>query len=61
MSPNMHWPYFFGVGLGGLHLLWQLTTLNIDDPNNCLKRFVSNKWFGAIIASSILINNFISP
>ncbi len=43
-------PWFFGMlALGALHLTWQITTLRIDDPNNCLQRFRSNRSFGAII------------
>jgi len=37
-------------------LAWQVTTLDIDDPENCLERFRSNRDFGAIVLAAILID-----
>jgi len=54
-----------GLGLlyyvGGLfmlgQLIWQITGLNINDPDTCLKLFKSNHHFGAIFAASILLGS----
>ena len=37
-------------------LAWQIATLDIDDAENCLKRFRSNRDFGAIVLAAILID-----
>jgi 4-hydroxybenzoate polyprenyltransferase len=37
-------------------LAWQIVTLDIDDPDNCLERFRSNRDFGAIVLAAILID-----
>jgi 4-hydroxybenzoate polyprenyltransferase len=33
-----------------LHLAWQVTTLDADDPANPLARFRANRWTGALLA-----------
>jgi 4-hydroxybenzoate polyprenyltransferase len=40
----------------GGHLGWQVATLNIDDPENCLLRFRSNRDFAAIVLGAILLD-----
>ncbi|RMF09311.1 MAG: 4-hydroxybenzoate octaprenyltransferase, partial [Alphaproteobacteria bacterium] len=42
------------LGVGALQLAWQVTTLDIDDAENCLTRFRSNRDFGAIIFLAML-------
>lgn len=37
-------------------LAGQIATLDIDDPENCLERFRSNRDFGAIVLAAILID-----
>lgn len=41
--------YFTAIGMAALHASWQISTLKLDDPANCLHRFRSNKLFGLII------------
>jgi len=38
-----------------LHLLWQVATLDADDPANPLARFRSNRWAGALMATACFI------
>jgi 4-hydroxybenzoate polyprenyltransferase len=44
------------MGAAGAHLVWQIATLNIDDPENCLTRFRSNRDFGLIVLAAILLD-----
>ena len=37
------------------HLLWQVTTLDADDPANPLERFRSNRWAGALMAAACFV------
>jgi 4-hydroxybenzoate polyprenyltransferase len=38
------------------HLIWQVATLDIDDPQNCRERFRSNHAFGAIVFLAIVLD-----
>jgi 4-hydroxybenzoate polyprenyltransferase len=42
-------PTFGALGLVALHAVWQIATLDIADPDNCLTRFRSNRDVGWII------------
>jgi 4-hydroxybenzoate polyprenyltransferase len=48
------WPFFLGLFLAGIHLIWQIVTLDIDDAGNCLQRFRSNRDFGALVFIALL-------
>jgi 4-hydroxybenzoate polyprenyltransferase len=44
-----HIVFMLALGLGALHLAWQVATLDIDDANNCLERFKSNQVVGWLL------------
>jgi 4-hydroxybenzoate polyprenyltransferase len=46
--------FYCGLAAAAVHLVWQVTTLDIDDPDNCLQRFRSNHGFGAIVFLAIV-------
>lgn len=47
--------YFYPALLAAaLHLVWQVATLDIDSPKNCLARFSSNRNFGALVFVAIV-------
>jgi 4-hydroxybenzoate polyprenyltransferase len=48
------WPLFAGLALASMHLVWQIATLDIDDDANCLRRFRSNRDFGALVFLAML-------
>ena len=54
------WPYYVGLGAAALHLLWQVATVDIHDPKNCLARFRSNRDFGLIVLAAIVAGNLFS-
>jgi 4-hydroxybenzoate polyprenyltransferase len=41
-----HLVFFIGIALVGLQMAWQVSTLDIKDANNCLRRFRSNRDVG---------------
>jgi 4-hydroxybenzoate polyprenyltransferase len=45
-----------GMGLAGAQLGWQVATLNIDDAENCLVRFRSNRDVGLLIFVAIALD-----
>lgn len=53
------WPYYASLTLIGSHLASQLFTLNINDPNNCAERFLSNAYVGLILFVGIVIGNYL--
>lgn len=46
-------PYYLGATASAGHLLWQINTMDIDNPKNLWERFSSNTKVGALIAASI--------
>ncbi len=42
------------MALAAMQLVWQVTTLNVSDPVNCLIRFRSNRLFGLIVFIGLL-------
>ncbi|MBP0615627.1 4-hydroxybenzoate octaprenyltransferase [Jiella mangrovi] len=43
------WPAYAALAVGAVQMIWQLTSLDIDDPDQCLVLFKSNTVFGWII------------
>jgi 4-hydroxybenzoate polyprenyltransferase len=46
-------PAYLGLAAGALHLAWQVATLDIDDPDNCLRIFRANTGYGWIIFAGL--------
>ena len=51
---GLNWPYFAVLAAGTVHLAWQVNTLDIGDPRNCLAKFKSNRDFGLIVLAGIV-------
>ncbi len=47
-------PFFIGLALAALQLVWQVVTLEVDNAANCLVRFRSNRDFGALVFLALL-------
>lgn len=50
---NLSWPYYGGLAVISLHFIWQIGTLDSDDPQDCLAKFKSNQWIGWILLVAI--------
>jgi 4-hydroxybenzoate polyprenyltransferase len=48
--------FLLGMTAAAVQLAWQIITLDIDDAENCLTRFRSNREFGLIVLAAILID-----
>ncbi len=44
-----------GLALAAGHFVWQIRSLDIDDPANCLRLFRSNIGFGWIVFAAIIV------
>jgi len=54
-------PFFLtSILLGGAHLAWQLKTVNFNNGADCMAKFVSNKWFGALVFGGIVLDKLCS-
>jgi 4-hydroxybenzoate polyprenyltransferase len=52
---GMAWIYYLGVLGVSLHLKWQLSEVDLDDPKNCLAKFRSNRFIGWILLAAIVL------
>ena len=51
---GLRWPFLIGPLIGALHLGWQVKSVDIDHPRDCLLKFKSNRDFGLIILFGII-------
>jgi len=51
------WPYYTAVGLIATHISNQIYTLNINNPTDCSKKFISNHKVGLILFVGIVLGN----
>ena len=56
---GVNWPAWVGIVLGACHMVWQVKTLDINNPAICLKLFKSNSHFGWIIFAGLLAALFV--
>jgi 4-hydroxybenzoate polyprenyltransferase len=50
--------FYPALALPALHFAWQIRTLDIDDPANCLRRFRSNRELGFLVVLAILAGHW---
>ena len=46
-------PFFVFCSIAFTQLIWQIYTVNLDEPSDCLKKFKSNRLFGFLITIAI--------
>lgn len=56
----LHPVYFAGLAVAGLHLTWQVRSLDLDNAKVCLARFKSNRDFGLIVLAAIIAGRLLS-
>ncbi|XP_017226808.1 4-hydroxybenzoate polyprenyltransferase, mitochondrial isoform X4 [Daucus carota subsp. sativus] len=59
-NANIGWPYFIFLTAASGQLAWQIWTVDLSSRVDCNRKFVSNKWFGAMIFSGILFGRLMS-
>ena len=60
MLAGGHLIFFSALALVGVQLAWQVSTLDTEDPQNCLRRFRSNKDVGWALFLGLLADMAIS-
>jgi 4-hydroxybenzoate polyprenyltransferase len=58
-SAGLGWPYYAGLVAAAAHLAWQVTTIDFDDPRDCLAKFKSNRDFGLIVLAAIIAGRLV--
>jgi len=52
---GLAWPFFAGLVLSAAHLAWQAGTVDIASPADCLTKFRSNNFYGAIVFVAVVL------
>lgn len=53
------WPYYLSIIISTLHLLYQTHFTDFNNSQQCMKRFISNRWTGLIVLTGILVGNYL--
>ncbi|XP_062217866.1 4-hydroxybenzoate polyprenyltransferase, mitochondrial-like [Phragmites australis] len=54
------WPYYPFLTAAAAQLAWQISTVGLSNRSDCNRKFVSNKWFGALVFGGILFGRLVS-
>ncbi|XP_010439149.1 PREDICTED: 4-hydroxybenzoate polyprenyltransferase, mitochondrial-like isoform X2 [Camelina sativa] len=55
LSADLGWQYYASLAAASGQLGWQIGTADLSSGPDCSRKFVSNKWFGAIIFSGVVL------
>ena len=58
---GLSWLYLAGLTLAAVQLGWQISRWQPDDPGDCLMRFKSNRWFGALVLLALVAGQVAAP
>ncbi len=53
-AAGLSWPFYLGLAGVAAQFVWQVASLDIDDPAGCLTRFKSNRHAGWILLAGIV-------
>ena len=51
-------PFYYAWFIPAVHLYWQVRTVNLDDSDDCMRKFRSNTVFGALVFVAIVMGKF---
>ena len=54
INADLGWPYYLGLALATAQLAWQAARVDIDDPDDCLTKFRSNRLAGWLLLLGII-------
>ncbi|XP_006833530.2 4-hydroxybenzoate polyprenyltransferase, mitochondrial [Amborella trichopoda] len=60
LNAELGWPFFMSLTFAAGQLGWQIWTVDLSCRADCNRKFVSNKWFGAIVFSGVLLGRLAS-
>lgn len=53
-----HASYYIALAFSTLHLVHQVTSVNLSNPADCANKFRSNKYIGMLMLAGIILSNF---
>ncbi|MCK5167351.1 MAG: 4-hydroxybenzoate octaprenyltransferase, partial [Rhodospirillaceae bacterium] len=53
------WIFYLSMTLPTAHLIWQIKTIDFDNPKDCLSKFKSNRDFGLLVFAAFVLGNTI--
>ncbi|KAH7414914.1 hypothetical protein KP509_14G017600 [Ceratopteris richardii] len=59
-NSELGWPFYASLVGAATQLCWQIATVDLQNRADCNSKFVSNKWFGAIVFSGIAAGKFLT-
>ncbi|CDP14883.1 unnamed protein product [Coffea canephora] len=59
-NANIGWPFYGLLAAASGHLAWQIWDVDLSNPADCSRKFVSNIWFGAIVFGAVLCGRLFS-
>ncbi|KAK9809824.1 hypothetical protein WJX73_010476 [Symbiochloris irregularis] len=59
-SMDMALPFYTGLGGVAGHLMWQISTVELESRQDCLSKFKSNRDLGAVMFTGILLDKLIA-
>lgn len=48
-AADCSWPYHAAVLGAAAHMAWQIRSVDLSNGADCMAKFVSNKWVGALL------------
>jgi 4-hydroxybenzoate polyprenyltransferase len=58
---GLAWPFYVVLAVTAVHFGWQTASVDLDDPQNCLRIFRSNRTAGLLIFASIVLGQMAVP
>lgn len=55
MSSGAAWTYYAALAAAALHFVWQVASIDLDDPRDCLAKFKSNRDAGLAVVFACLV------
>jgi 4-hydroxybenzoate polyprenyltransferase len=55
IAAGLGWGFYLGLAVVAAHFLWQARMVDIDDPQDCLAKFRSNRDAGLIVFAAIVL------
>ncbi|KAJ8301373.1 hypothetical protein KUTeg_020360 [Tegillarca granosa] len=53
------WPFYSGVAITAAHIAHQIYSVDLNNADDCAKKFRSNSWIGVVLFLSIIAGNLL--
>ncbi|CAN1812299.1 4-hydroxybenzoate polyprenyltransferase, mitochondrial [Linum perenne] len=58
-NTELGWPFYGSLLAASGQLAWQIQTVDLSSRADCNRKFVSNKWFGGIVFSGVILGRLV--